>query len=134
MKFAKIPKNIILGNSCNYIVSDEIPIDYLLGLFNSYLFDWRFKLFSSNNHINNYELDDLPINIIENKEEVIKCVKEILEGNSDEIISLNLLVFSMYGLSNKEIIEVMKNYNDDNAKEIIKTISKYKKQKGLWDE
>jgi len=134
MKFTKIPKNIILGNSCNYIVSDTIPIDYLLGLFNSYLFDWRFKLFSSNNHINNYELDDLPINIINEKEEIINCVKEILEGNSDKIVSLNLLIFSIYGLSNKEIIEVMKNYNDENAKEIIKVISNYKRQKGLWDE
>jgi len=134
MKFTKIPKNIILGNSCNYIMSDSIPIDYLLGLFNSYLFDWRFKLFSSNNHINNYELDDLPINIINKKDEVINCVKEILEGNNDKIISLNLLIFSMYRLSNKEIIKVMKNYTDGNAKELIKRISNYKQQKGLWDE
>jgi len=134
LKFTKIPENIILGNSCNYIVSNTIPIDYLLGLFNSYLFDWRFKLFSSNNHINNYELDDLPINILHPTNEVVNCVKEILEGNDDKIITLNLLVFSIYKLTNKEIIEVMKNYDDKNAKEIIKRVSGYKRQKGLWDE
>lgn len=123
MKFAKIPKNIILGNSCNYIVSDLIPIDYLLGLFNSYLFDWRFQLFSSNNHINNYELDDLPINIIDKKDEIINCVQEILEGKKDKIITLNLLIFSIYGLNTKEIITIMQNYNDKHAKEIIRIVS-----------
>jgi len=135
LKFAKIPKNIILGNSCNYIVSNSVPIDYLLGLFNSYLFDWRFKLFSSNNHINNYELDDLPINI--NKDyydEIISYTKEILDGNNDKIISLNLLVFSLYEMENAEILKVMENYNDKIANEIIKMVSMRKKQRGLWDE
>ena len=127
LKFSKIPKNIILGNSCNYIVSADIDINYLLGLFNSYLFDWRFKLFSSNNHINNYELDDLPIIIMKDNSIFVEYVIEILEGNYDKIINLNLLVFSLYGLSNQEILHIMNTYNDEYSVEIINQISIYNK-------
>lgn len=30
-------------------------------ILNSSLLNWRFKITSTNNHINNYELDELPI-------------------------------------------------------------------------
>ncbi|MFZ8074811.1 DNA (cytosine-5-)-methyltransferase [Fusobacterium watanabei] len=63
--FSEISPNYILGNSCNFIFVDKnnfnISLDYLLGLLNSSLYNWYFKLFSSNNHINNYELKELPL-------------------------------------------------------------------------
>jgi len=111
LKFTKIPKNIIVGNSCNYIVSDELSNDLLLGLFNSYLFDWRFKLFSSNNHINNYELNDLPI-LIKEEDKIINYVQKILKGCQDSIVDLNLLIFKIYGLNQKDIKKIMSGYND----------------------
>src|SRR5699024_5490011 len=69
LSFGLVPENFILANSCNFITVEEndnnITLYYLLGLLNSKLLNWYFKLFSSNNHINNYELDMLPIPIKE---------------------------------------------------------------------
>ena len=65
MTFALAPKNYVLGNSCNFISVEENPygIDSyaLLGLFNTKLINWLFKLTSSNNHVNNYEIDCFPV-------------------------------------------------------------------------
>ena len=63
LKFAFSEKTDILGNSCNYIVSTrkQSDIKKLYYILNSDLLNWRFKITSSNNHINNYELDELPI-------------------------------------------------------------------------
>ena len=83
--------------------------------------NWRFKLFSSNNHINNYELDDLPI-CVKEENNIIRYVKKILDGEKDYIAQLNMLIFSIYGLTKIEIKEVMKNYNDIQAQKIIKLI------------
>jgi adenine-specific DNA-methyltransferase len=63
LKFVFCDKTDILGNSCNYIVSTRKQSDLkkLFLILNSELLNWRFKITSSNNHINNYELDELPI-------------------------------------------------------------------------
>ncbi|MCG3666105.1 Alw26I/Eco31I/Esp3I family type II restriction adenine-specific DNA-methyltransferase [Aliarcobacter butzleri] len=126
LKFCKIPANYVLGNSCNFIATNEnISINYLLGLLNSYLFDWRFKLFSSNNHINNYELDDLPINY--NEEYIAKIelyVAEILNGNFESVVDLNITVFELFNLDYNEINEIMKDYNDKNAMRIKQKLDK----------
>ena len=63
--FSYIPENYVLGNSCNFIscLSNEYGVDiyYLLGLMNCSVMNWFFKLKSSNNHVNNYEIDEFPI-------------------------------------------------------------------------
>jgi adenine-specific DNA-methyltransferase len=63
LKFVFSEKTDILGNSCNYIVSTrkEEDLKKMFFILNSELLNWRFKITSSNNHINNYELDELPI-------------------------------------------------------------------------
>ncbi len=62
LKFAKTKPNYILGNSCNYLTVDKpLDIDWILSQLNSFLLNWRFKITSSNNHVNNYEIDDLPL-------------------------------------------------------------------------
>lgn len=63
LRFVFCEQNDILGNSCNYIVSKrgKEDLNKLYYLLNSKLLNWRFKISSSNNHINNYELDELPI-------------------------------------------------------------------------
>lgn len=61
LRFAYCEPSDILGNSCNYLSSDILTLRRLHILLSSSLLNWRFKVTSSNNHINNYELDELPI-------------------------------------------------------------------------
>lgn len=61
LKFIFCASTDILGNSCNYISADEDTLARLFLILNSSILNWRFKITSSNNHINNYELDELPI-------------------------------------------------------------------------
>ncbi len=63
--FSVVDEKNVLGNSCNFIVVDEnkygIDIYSMLGILNSSIINWFFKLTSSNNHVNNYEIDMFPI-------------------------------------------------------------------------
>lgn len=59
--FCYCAQNDILGNSCNYISAEADILEKLNIILNSPLLNWRFRITSSNNHINNYELDELPI-------------------------------------------------------------------------
>jgi len=120
LKFAKISNNMILGNSCNFIalrstlIESPLSLDYLLGVLNSYLLDWRFKITSSNNHINNYELAELPIPIPNKKQEseIELIVEKILEeGHNNELqIVLNNAVYNLYGLEKDEINYINSKY------------------------
>ncbi len=65
---AVVPEEVYLGNSLNYWTpkpQDSWDLDllraYLLGLLNSVPLEWRFRLTSSNNNINLYEVRSLPI-------------------------------------------------------------------------
>jgi Alw26I/Eco31I/Esp3I family type II restriction m6 adenine DNA methyltransferase len=59
--FVFCDKMDILGNSCNYISGDEKTLSKLNFILSSSLLNWWVKITSTNNHINNYELDELPI-------------------------------------------------------------------------
>lgn len=63
IRFNRIKPNIIVSNSCNYISLTDYKdsLDKLKSILNSTILNWFFKLTSSNNHINNYELDNLPL-------------------------------------------------------------------------
>ncbi len=117
LKFAKVPGNVVLGNSCNFLTFDEslfgqndVSLDYLLGVLNSLLLNWRFKVTNSNNHISNYELAELPI-VIPNKKdkkEVEKLVLRIREENDlNAVYELNMKIFDLYGLTKEEIDYVL---------------------------
>lgn len=106
VSFALISPNYVLGNSCNFIAVDSneygIDIYYLLGVLNSPLINWFFKLTSSNNHINNYEIDNFPIPIkYENKEELSKAVQDYIKNPTEEKqIIINDLVYRAYNICN----------------------------------
>lgn len=117
LKFTKIPENIVLGNSCNFLTFDEslfgnqeVGLDYLLGVLNSMLLNWRFKITNSNNHISNYELAELPIVIpsIADRNEIEKLVSLIKNTDDKEnVYKLNTKVFELYGLNAEEIDYVL---------------------------
>jgi len=91
----------ILGNSCNYISAiDQIDLQKLQILLNSYLLNWRFKITSTNNHVNNYELDELPLLDFTN-------LSNLSNGN---VLKSNVEIAKMYGLNNNEIEYILRNY------------------------
>ena len=85
--------NDVLGNSCNYVSAEPAVLAKMRILLNSPLLNWRFKITSSNNHINNYELDELPIVSLESVS---------LEESFDSRVALSKYVCKLYGLNNKE--------------------------------
>ncbi|MET3683479.1 DNA-cytosine methyltransferase [Alkalibacillus flavidus] len=120
LKFSYVPKNHSLANSCNYISLKENKPDYitlytLLGILNSSIMNWRFKSTSTNNHINNYELDDLMINLNEIEKakfyEIDKLVQKVVNNEEDDWSYLDYVVFRLFNL---EIQEVMKILVDEN--------------------
>ena len=50
------------SDTINYIVNPkEINLFSILALLNSSLWEWRFRLTSTNNHVNSYEIDGMPV-------------------------------------------------------------------------
>ncbi|MFH0911391.1 MAG: N-6 DNA methylase [Planctomycetota bacterium] len=57
-----VPSGVYLGNSVNgWRPKPSVPMTLLVALLNSALYDWRFRLTSSNNNINLYEVEGLPL-------------------------------------------------------------------------
>ena len=68
LKAAIVNAGIFLGNSANYIrlqPNADYSQLFFSTLLNSTLIEWRFRLTSSNNNVNNYEVDALPLRRIE---------------------------------------------------------------------
>lgn len=115
VKFSYVPKNYVLGNSCNFISVSEnqygIDIYTLLGLLNTKIINWLFKLTSSNNHVNNYEIDCFPIPVEANElSEISRLVRKYLETDEKSIIDeIEHLAEKAYGLNNQTAEESMEN-------------------------
>lgn len=120
--FSLIPKKIIIGNSANFInlKNDDLDIRALLGILNSSLLNWRFKKTSTNNHVNVYELEQLPFIYPSNdiSKEMIILVNKILSITDDEDYlknpekqamvkalekKIDKMVYELYGLTPEEI-------------------------------
>ena len=118
---AKVPKGIVLGNSLNYI---DLPSNYnpeiLLALLNSALINWFFRKQSTNNNVNVYELNALPIRKIDGQyEREILAILNLIDAltqvksykrDSSEFSELEPLmsqidkvIYKAYGLSAAEI-------------------------------
>lgn len=140
--FAYIPAGYVLGNSCNFISvgTNDYGLDIfaLLGLFNSKCINWLFKLTSSNNHVNNYEIDSFPVPINSNLLcKISHKVQELLQSNNEKLIEeIEELSMKAYGLSEKEgenkmdfnkfvveyllaIRHILPNLSEENANQIL---------------
>ena len=115
-----VPKEVVVANSANCIEvkTPDLPMLTLLGLLNSSLMNWIFKKTSTNNHVNVYELDQLPIKLFAKDEEKLfmSYVSEIIDvkANRSKIDSdllnisrieslINSMVYKLYSLSAEEI-------------------------------
>ena len=115
LKMTVIDANIFCGNSVNYILIDDSSLEYefLLGLLNSRLLNWYFKVFSTNSNVNGYEVDNLPMpNIVEVDQKTISNrVDRILaakRANPEADTSkwereIDEMVYALYGLTEDEI-------------------------------
>lgn len=124
LKFCLVPPRTFLGNSCNYLVFSEQnenvkPLRfYMLSLLNSCLLNWRFKLSSTNNHINNYELGSLPIKLADYSSPlerelfrvIVKGIKRALQSKetTSVIPDIEAAVFLLYDLTPEEASFVLK--------------------------
>lgn len=61
LKAAWVPEGIFLGDMTNYLDNVLISPGFTLGLLNSGLLNWRFKLLSANNYVSASEIEALPI-------------------------------------------------------------------------
>lgn len=112
--FSYIPKNNVLGNSCNFISVSKnkynIDIYVLLGLLNTKIINWYFKLTSSNNHVNNYEIDIFPIPIKSiHLIKISELVQRYLVTNDQHLLDeIELLAEIAYGLKSETTTKVKK--------------------------
>lgn len=115
LKFAPIPPNFVLANSCNYLVdhehSDSSHKLFLLGVLNSELMNWRFSLTNTNNHVSTRELTQLPLADLETSptqnitSQLIDEVKQIKSGSTTP--KIEAIVFALYGFSTNEAKAVL---------------------------
>lgn len=111
ISFTLAPSNCVLGNSCNFISvlpnNDGVDLYFLLGILNSTLIEWFFKLTSSNNHINNYEIDNFPIPVhFAEKKEISSLVKEYIDTKNEYILTkIDALVYKAYGIVKEKSIK-----------------------------
>ena len=102
--FALAPQNCVLGNSCNFISVGENPygidIYTLLGLFNTKIINWLFKLTSSNNHVNNYEIDCFPIPVEAPELKEISMLTRIFLNEQNDLVleEIEELAYKAYGI------------------------------------
>ncbi|MCI8951629.1 MAG: Alw26I/Eco31I/Esp3I family type II restriction adenine-specific DNA-methyltransferase [Lachnospiraceae bacterium] len=115
--FSYVPSDYVLGNSCNFIsVSGNkygIDIYTLLGLLNTKIINWLFKLTSSNNHVNNYEIDCFPIPIgAKELSSISRLVRKYLDTDDAALLDeIECLAENAYGLNNQPGDEL----TDDNT-------------------
>ncbi len=127
--FADSTNSIILGSPSPY------RLEYLLGLLNSFLFQWRFKLTSTNNNVGTNELNAMPfraINLmdpadkayhdrmVELVERMLSLYKRLAEARTpqDKTIlqqqlaltdkQIDRLVYELYGLTDNDIKQIEK--------------------------
>ncbi|MDN0044159.1 Eco57I restriction-modification methylase domain-containing protein [Mediterraneibacter glycyrrhizinilyticus] len=114
LKMALSESGEFCANSVNYLLIDDKDIYYYLGLCNSHLLNWYFAKLSTNSNVNGYEVDNLPIKVIDGieKEKISKLVKTLLKepADSETERELNSIVYSIYGLNDAQIHIVEKHY------------------------
>ncbi|GAA8010114.1 class I SAM-dependent DNA methyltransferase [Helicobacter pylori] len=110
-------QEMLFLNTCNLSYCKEREhAKFLVGLLNSRLLDWLFRKTSTNNHVNLYELETLPIPQITKSnqptaDKIIALVDKILalkekdpKANTQKLEKeIDALVYQLYNLTDEEI-------------------------------
>ena len=109
MNFQLLTEKIYVANTCGYVLntSNVYDIKFILGLLNSTILNWRYKLTSSNNHILTNELYRLPFPSIDLSQKeniqvhdkIVQYVEQLLRLNVQKE-SINLSV-NLYTIEDK---------------------------------
>jgi Alw26I/Eco31I/Esp3I family type II restriction m6 adenine DNA methyltransferase len=124
-----LEEGVFCSDTINYIkATQEINLYTILAFLNSYLWEWRFRLTSTNNHVNSYEIDSLPLSYVKyeiktNKQnqklnDLIKAYEEFLNKiNSENIMYLTdqcihennvEIIYSLLAYLSKRMVEMNK--------------------------
>jgi DNA-cytosine methyltransferase len=131
--FCRVPECYALGNSCNYISVDVSDLSLLaerqyliLGLLNSSVLDWFFRVENSNNHVGNYEIAKFPFPENETWFPVISSLAYCLEhrGLDETTLWMMDLLEAAVGLAydmdpEVELQKILENINDCNISRAI---------------
>ena len=109
---------LLVGNSVNkFILRDQSQSQAYLGLLNSRLLDWMFRLTSTNNHVNIYQLEELRVPMLsaETSDELSRLTfravvarRRALLGEAELVESeIDDIVYDLYGITaaEREVIE-----------------------------
>ncbi|WQU83775.1 Eco57I restriction-modification methylase domain-containing protein [Helicobacter pylori] len=110
-------QEMLFLDTCNLsYCKEQEHAKFLVGLLNSRLLDWLFRKISTNNHVNLYELETLPIPQITPKnqelaDKITDCTERILKSkekdpkaNTQELEKeIDALVYQLYNLTDEEI-------------------------------
>ena len=97
--FADSTNSVALNETTQY------KLEYILGLLNSSLFQWRFKLTSSNNNVATNELDSMPIRAINFSEPADKSAHDKLVALVDSMLALHKSLASAQSPVEKERLD-----------------------------
>lgn len=135
-----IPENSIVGNSCNYLLIDKELVnndleilEMLCVIMNSSVIEWRFRIFNSNNHIANYEIDELPIVDISAlptniSNEILKLYRNYSLSPQKNGYALEAIVAILYKLEPNELSFILEDlkYEEVEINEITKLFHYYR--------
>ena len=105
-------ERLLWGNSVNKILlKNQSENHYFLALLNSKFMDWYFRITSSNNHVQGYEIEQLPIPKISKpaQQPFIALVDKILtakqQGQDTRALETEIdkMVYQLYDLTDDEI-------------------------------
>ncbi len=124
-----VPEGVIVADSCNCVEPLDSRVDeyFLLGLLNSKLMNWYFKKFSTNNHVNVYELETLPVRVpsTEQLQRLSNLVRQITGdlgpsslsvgaetslNNQQVLDEIDAEVYRLYNLAESEIVIVEREF------------------------
>lgn len=109
--------SFLCGDSINKnLLNHQSQNELLLGILNSKLLDWIFRCTSTNNHVNSYEIEGLPVpkpDLLNSEiaNSISSKVKEVLSAKSDTKTAntiylesqIDQLVYQLYDLTPEEI-------------------------------
>ena len=86
LQVGKIPAGVVVGHSANVLemIDSNVDENTILAILNSKLMNWYYKKISTNNNINIYEMNDLPIRKFDSAEskEISKSVENLIKLNA----------------------------------------------------